>query len=187
MYFVNSALAQRSDVSHPGMSPPQCAGNSSQNDGQPALKALEKSVEGIVGGAEVLSPLRDIDKWLRRKLGCYTWKQWGRAGYWELRKLDVYLLAAWSNAAARYEHNMRLAAKSDVIPVRGAKLSGLDPKDRPVMHNPFPTAARAYLKDMAMLAAELGFTPNMTYAYVEYSSGQTNPSISAITAAANEL
>ena len=31
---------------------------------------------------------------------------------------------------------------------------------RPVMHNPFSTAARAYLKDMAMLAAELGFTPS---------------------------
>jgi phage terminase small subunit len=44
--------------------------------------------------------------------------------------------------------------------VRGAKLAGLDPKDRPVMHNPFSTAARAYLKDMTMLAAELGFTPS---------------------------
>ena len=77
-----------------------------------------------------------------------------------LRKLDMYLLAAWCNAAYRYEFNMRLAAKSDVIPVRGAKLAGLDPKDRPVMHNPFSTAARAYLKDMTMLAAELGFTPS---------------------------
>ena len=77
-----------------------------------------------------------------------------------IKKLDVYLLAAWANAAARYEHNIRLAAKSDVILVRGAKLAGLDPKDRPVMHNPFSTAARAYLKDMTMLAAELGFTPS---------------------------
>lgn len=77
-----------------------------------------------------------------------------------LRKLDIYLLAAWCNAACRYEYNMRLAAKSDVIPVRGAKLAGLDAKDRPVMHNPFSTAARAYMKDMTMLAAELGFTPS---------------------------
>jgi len=77
-----------------------------------------------------------------------------------LRRLDVYLLAAWCNAAYRYEYNIRLAAKSDVIPVRGAKLAGLDAKDRPVMHNPFSTAARAYLKDMTMLAAELGFTPS---------------------------
>lgn len=71
--------------------------------------------------------------------------------YWEhaiahaphglLRKLDVYLLAAWCNAAYRYEFNMRLAAKSDVIPVRGVKLAHLDPKDRPVMHNPFSTVA----------------------------------------------
>ncbi len=26
------------------------------------------------GIAEVLSPLRDIDKWVRRKLRCYLWK-----------------------------------------------------------------------------------------------------------------
>ncbi len=32
------------------------------------------------GIAEVLSPLRDIDKWIRRQLRCYHWKQWGRAG-----------------------------------------------------------------------------------------------------------
>ena len=32
------------------------------------------------GIAEVLSPLRDIDKWLRRKLRCTIWKQWGRSG-----------------------------------------------------------------------------------------------------------
>ena len=45
------------------------------------------------------------------------------ASYWDyafahaprtlIKKLDVYLLAAWANAAARYEHNIRLAAKSD--------------------------------------------------------------------------
>ena len=39
--------------------------------------------------AEVLSPLRDIDKWIRRKLRCYIWKQWGRAGYRKLRKRGV--------------------------------------------------------------------------------------------------
>ena len=33
------------------------------------------------GIAEVLSPLRDIDKWVRRKLRCYLWKQWGSSGY----------------------------------------------------------------------------------------------------------
>jgi len=32
------------------------------------------------GITEVLGPLRDLDKWIRRKLRCYHWKQWGRAG-----------------------------------------------------------------------------------------------------------
>lgn len=76
-----------------------------------------------------------------------------------IKKLDVYLLAAWANAAARYEHNIRLAAKSDVIPVRGAKLADVPLTHRPIMHNPYTSAARAYLKDMIVLAAELGFTP----------------------------
>jgi hypothetical protein len=39
--------------------------------------------------SQPLSPLRDIDKWIRRKLRCYTWKQWGRAGYRELRRRGV--------------------------------------------------------------------------------------------------
>lgn len=76
-----------------------------------------------------------------------------------IKKLDVYLLAAWANAAARYEHNIRLAAKSDVIPVRGMKLADVPMAHRPIMHNPYSAVARAYLKDMMVLAAELGFTP----------------------------
>src|ERR671919_261952 len=48
------------------------------------------------GIAEVLSPLRDVDKWIRRKLRCYQWKQWGRAGYRELRRRGVSLCEAWN-------------------------------------------------------------------------------------------
>ena len=32
------------------------------------------------GITEVLSPLREIDKWVRLRLRCYAWKQWGSAG-----------------------------------------------------------------------------------------------------------
>ena len=49
------------------------------------------------GIAEVLSPLRDIDKWIRRKLRCYHWKQWGRAGYRELRRRGVSVREAWQH------------------------------------------------------------------------------------------
>lgn len=54
------------------------------------------------GITEVLSPLRDIDKWLRRKLRCYIWKQWGRAGYRELRKRGVSVREAWNTSKSAH-------------------------------------------------------------------------------------
>ena len=54
------------------------------------------------GVAEVLSPLRDIDKWIRRKLRCYTWKQWGRAGYRELRRRGVSVREAWNTSKSAH-------------------------------------------------------------------------------------
>ena len=52
--------------------------------------------------AEVLSPLRDLDKWIRRKLRCYIWKQWGRAGYRELRKRGVSVREAWNTCKSAH-------------------------------------------------------------------------------------
>jgi RNA-directed DNA polymerase len=54
------------------------------------------------GIAEILSPLRDIDKWIRRKLRCYQWKQWGRAGYRELRKRGVTVREAWNTSKSAH-------------------------------------------------------------------------------------
>lgn len=54
------------------------------------------------GIAEVLSPLRDLDKWIRRKLRCYHWKQWGRAGYRELRRRGVSRREAWQTAKSAH-------------------------------------------------------------------------------------
>ncbi|TXH17374.1 MAG: group II intron reverse transcriptase/maturase [Gammaproteobacteria bacterium] len=54
------------------------------------------------GVAEVLSPLRDIDKWVRRKLRCYLWKQWGQAGYRELRKRGVSVREAWNTSKSAH-------------------------------------------------------------------------------------
>ena len=54
------------------------------------------------GIAEVLSPLRDIDKWVRRKLRCYLWKQWGSAGYRELRKRGVSVREAWNTSKSSH-------------------------------------------------------------------------------------
>lgn len=52
--------------------------------------------------AEVLSPLRDLDKWIRRRLRSYIWKQWGRASYRQLRKRGVSRELAWNTAKSAH-------------------------------------------------------------------------------------
>ena len=54
------------------------------------------------GIAEVLSPLQDIDKWIRRRLRCYQWKQWGRAGYRELCRRGVSVREAWNTSKSAH-------------------------------------------------------------------------------------
>jgi hypothetical protein len=54
------------------------------------------------GIAEVLSPLREVDKWIRRRLRCYQWKQWGSAGYRELRKRGVSVREAWNTSTSAH-------------------------------------------------------------------------------------
>ena len=54
------------------------------------------------GAAEVLSPLRDLDKWVRRKLRCYVWKQWGRSGYRQLRRRGVSVREAWHTSQSAH-------------------------------------------------------------------------------------
>ena len=48
--LCKSGGSAESDVSYLGRSPRQWAGDRPQNDGQPALNAVEKSAEGIVSG-----------------------------------------------------------------------------------------------------------------------------------------
>jgi RNA-directed DNA polymerase len=54
------------------------------------------------GFAEVRSPLRDLDKWSRRRLRSDPWKQWGRRGYRELRKRGVSRHLAWNTAKSAH-------------------------------------------------------------------------------------
>ena len=70
----------------------------------PGLSALSAAAgtKAYFGIAEVLSPLRDIDKWIRRKLRCYLWKQWGPSGYRELRKRGVSVREAWNTSKSAH-------------------------------------------------------------------------------------
>jgi hypothetical protein len=55
-----------------------------------------------VGFTEVPSPLRDLDKWIRRRLRSYHWKQWGRRSYRELRKRGVSRDLAWNTCQSAH-------------------------------------------------------------------------------------
>jgi RNA-directed DNA polymerase len=69
------------------------------------VKELRETLLGwraYFGITEVLGPLRDLDKWIRRKLRCYHWKQWGRAGYRELRRRGVDRELAWNTAKSAH-------------------------------------------------------------------------------------
>ena len=82
---------------------------------------------GYYGLAEVTSPLRDLDKWIRRRLRCYHWKQWGRRGYRELRARGVSRKLAWNTAKSahgpwRLSHSPAL---SFALPARYSRAMGL--------------------------------------------------------------
>lgn len=46
--------------------------------------------------AEATSVFKELDSWVRRRLRCYIWKQWGRRGYRELVHRGVSRDLAWN-------------------------------------------------------------------------------------------
>ena len=57
---------------------------------------------GYFGFTEAPSPLRDLEGWIRRRLRCYCWKQWGRRGYWELKRRGVTSDLAWNTSKSAH-------------------------------------------------------------------------------------
>ncbi len=45
---------------------------------------------------------RELTAWIKRRLRCYMWKQWGRAGYRELRKRGVSRQLAWNTSKSHH-------------------------------------------------------------------------------------
>ena len=45
---------------------------------------------------------RELTAWIKRRLRCYLWKQWGRAGYRELRKRGVSRDLAWNTCKSHH-------------------------------------------------------------------------------------
>jgi len=57
---------------------------------------------GYFGFTEVPTPLVELDKWIRRRLRSYHWKQWGRKAYRELRKRGVDRELAWNTCKSAH-------------------------------------------------------------------------------------
>jgi RNA-directed DNA polymerase len=66
------------------------------------LRQLMLGWRAFFGFTEVRSPLRDLDKWIRRRLRSYHWKQWGRKRYRELRKRGVGRQLAWNTVKSAH-------------------------------------------------------------------------------------
>jgi RNA-directed DNA polymerase len=58
--------------------------------------------QGYFKFTQVRHILRELDSWVKRRLRCYLWKQWGRRGYRELRKLGVSRDLAWNTAKSAH-------------------------------------------------------------------------------------
>jgi hypothetical protein len=52
--------------------------------------------------AAVQSTFKELDSWVRRRLRCYVWKQWGRRRYRELRKRGVSQDLAWNTGKSAH-------------------------------------------------------------------------------------
>lgn len=69
------------------------------------IKELRRYMIGWYGYfkiIEVRSILKELDSWIKRRLRCYLWKQWGRCGYKELRRRGVSRDLAWNTTKSAH-------------------------------------------------------------------------------------
>ncbi len=69
------------------------------------VKELRQFIQGwqaYFNFTEVRSILKELDSWVKRRLRCYLWKQWGRRGYRELLKRGVSRDLAWNTAKSAH-------------------------------------------------------------------------------------
>jgi RNA-directed DNA polymerase len=66
------------------------------------LKAYLTGWKLYFGFAEAKSVFQGLDSWIRRRLRCYLWKQWGRSGYRRLVERGVTRDLAWFTAKSAH-------------------------------------------------------------------------------------
>jgi len=60
------------------------------------LRDYVRGWSGYFDFAEAKASFKELDSWIRRRLRCYLWKQWGRHRYRELIRRGVSRELAWN-------------------------------------------------------------------------------------------
>ena len=69
------------------------------------VSELNKYLRGWIGYyrfAEAKSVFKELDRWIRHRIRAMIWKQWGRRGYRELRKLGISVRLAWNTSKSAH-------------------------------------------------------------------------------------
>jgi hypothetical protein len=77
------------------------------------------------GFVEVPASFKELDSWLRRRLRCYLWKQWGRRRYRELRRRGVSRDLAWNTVKSAHGPWRLSRSPALAIALPGAYFAGL--------------------------------------------------------------
>jgi RNA-directed DNA polymerase len=66
------------------------------------LRTFLRGWLGYYGFTEVTSIFKELDSWIRRRLRCYLWKQWGRRRWRELRERGIRGYLAWDTVKSAH-------------------------------------------------------------------------------------
>jgi RNA-directed DNA polymerase len=95
---------------------------------RPMVHDVRQDVTGwyaYVGFVEVPSSFKELDSWLRRRLRCYLWQQWGRRRYRELRRHGVSRDLAWHTVKSAHGPWRLSRSPALAIAIPGAYFDGL--------------------------------------------------------------
>jgi RNA-directed DNA polymerase len=83
------------------------------------------------GFTEAPSSFKELDSWIRRRLRCYRWQQWGRRRYRELRRRGVSRDLAWNTVKSAHGPWRISRSPALAIALPGSYFDGLG---RPRLH-----------------------------------------------------
>ena len=75
--------------------------------------------------AEAPSVFKELDSWIRRRLRCYLWKQWGRRRYRALRRRGVSRDLAWNTVKSAHGPGRLSRSPALAIALPGSYFDGL--------------------------------------------------------------